>query len=261
MPLLRVPAYAWPRIGVIPLAGCCRVSVRHRRTPTPVAEPLAPENAPSAAAGSRRRWPAVALWGSQIQGRPWIRAGRSKCGILECPGRNRDKNTHARRRRSLLFAALAADDAPAEPAVMPPSQQVEVFAARGARLCALVGLPFWPPVALRGRRYRALRPCMRALPPATFVGGATGRRRHGRWRSAWYGSGPRTAHLGISAADARYALASARQLSRRRPHVARAQLLLRLRQTARPFWVRLAAQTLQMAAGLHANMWAAPVLV
>jgi hypothetical protein len=161
----------------------------------------------------------------------------------------------------LLFAALAADDAPAVPAVMPPLQQVEVFAARGARLCALVGLPFWPPVALRGRRYRALRPCMRALPPATFVGGATGRRRHGRWRSAWYGSGPRTAHLGISAADARYALASARQLSRRRPHVARAQLLLRLRQTARPFWVRLAAQTLQMAAGLHANMWAAPVLV
>jgi hypothetical protein len=138
------------RIGVIPLAGCCRVSVRHRRTPTPVAEPLAPENAPSAAAGSRRRWPAVALWGSPIQGRPWIRAGRSKCGILECPGRNRDKNTHARRRRSLLFAALAADDAPAEPAVMPPSQQVEVFAARGARLCALVGLPFRPPVAQRG---------------------------------------------------------------------------------------------------------------
>ena len=55
MPLLRVPAYARPRIGVSPLAGCCRVSVRHRRTPAPVAEPLAPANAPSAAAGEPPR--------------------------------------------------------------------------------------------------------------------------------------------------------------------------------------------------------------
>ena len=71
----------------------------------------------------------------------------------------------------LLFAALAADDAPAVPAVMPPLQQVEVFAACGARLCALVGLPFRPPVALRGSRCRALRPCTRASRPATLVGG------------------------------------------------------------------------------------------
>jgi hypothetical protein len=98
----------------------------------------------------------------------------------------------------LLFAALAADDAPAVPAVMPPLQQIEVLAARGARLCALVGLPFRPPVALRRRRCRALRPCTRAsrrswrrgAPPDT---GAAGGAAHDS------GSGPRTAHLGISA--------------------------------------------------------------
>jgi len=70
VPLLRVPAYAWPRIGVSPLAGCCRVSVRHRRTPTPVAEPLAPANAPSSAAGEPP-WPAVSLWSSC---NPWAAA-------------------------------------------------------------------------------------------------------------------------------------------------------------------------------------------
>ena len=57
----------------------------------------------------------------------------------------------------LLLAALAADDTPAVPAVVPPLQHIKVFAAGRARLGALVGLPFWPPVALRGLRHGALQ--------------------------------------------------------------------------------------------------------
>jgi len=49
----------------------------------------------------------------------------------------------------LLLAALAADYAPAMAAMMPPLQHVEVLAASRAGFRALVGLPFWPPIALR----------------------------------------------------------------------------------------------------------------
>ena len=48
----------------------------------------------------------------------------------------------------LFFATLAADDAAAMAAMVTALQHVEVLAARRTHLCALVGLPFWPPVGL-----------------------------------------------------------------------------------------------------------------